>query len=146
MRNATYPQLVTELARITGRDLSFAPAKPDTVFNADYKRTVLWDVLDMMSDRGTVQIAGQDFERLKRLRRVLLSGTKISLCVGNTPVNTFVNDLASATGLSLRIVGGRPMAAVNVKLRDVSLNEILAGVSEQTGTKIVEGGADPGSP
>jgi hypothetical protein len=142
-QNATYPQLVAELARVSGYDLAFFPVKRDTIFNLDYKRAVLWDVLEILSDRGTVQIAGQDFEKLKRLRRILLSGERISLCVQNTPVSTFVNDTASLTGLPLRITAGRPMAIVNVKLQNVTLNEILVKVSEQTGTKIIEEGADP---
>lgn len=134
---------MAELARVSGRDLAFFPIKRDTVLNLDYKRAVLWDVLEILSDRGTVQIAGQDFEKLKRLRRILLSGERISLCVHNTPVSTFVDDTASLTGLPLRITDGRPMAIVNVKLQNVTLNEILVKVSEQTGTKIIEEGADP---
>jgi len=139
MRDATYPQLITELARISGKDLLFDPLKPDVTFNAEYKRALLWDVLDMLSERGKLQIARQDFERLKKLRRVLLSGTKISLCVHNTPVNTFVNDLASVTGLSLRVVDGDPLAIVNVKLQDVSLSDIVVRVSGQTGARIKSG-------
>jgi hypothetical protein len=138
LQNGTYPQLVASLARVSGRDIAFSPTKPDAVFNADYKKALLWDVFDMLSERGTVQIAGKDFEKLKRLRKALLSGMKISLCVGKTPVSTFVNDMASLTGLSLRIASGKPMAVVNIKLQEVSLDEILAKVSEQTGTKIVE--------
>jgi len=137
MQNGTYPQLVAALAHISGRDITFSPNRPD-LFNADYKRALLWDVLDMLSERGTVQIAGKDFERLKRLRKALLSGTRISLCVGRTPVSTFVNDMASLTGLPLRITAGKPLAVVNIKLQEVTLDEILAKVSEQTGTKIVE--------
>jgi hypothetical protein len=142
MRSAKYPQLVTELARLSGRDLAFTADKPDAVFNAEYKKAILWDVLDTLSDRGTVQIAGQDFEKLKRLRKVLLSGRRLSLCVQNTPVNRFVNDMASLTGVSLRIVDGSPMSTVSVKLHDVTLNEILTKVSEQTGTKIIDEGLD----
>lgn len=138
MQNGTYPQLVAALAHISGRDITFSPNRPDALFNADYKRALLWDVLDMLSERGTVQIAGKDFEKLKRLRKALLSGTRISLCVGHTPVSTFVNDMASLTGLPLRITAGRPLAVVDIKLQEVTLDEILAKVSEQTGTKIVE--------
>lgn len=141
MQNGKYPQLIAELARISGKDLAFWPTKPDTVFNADYKRAVLWDILEMLSDRGTVQIAGRDFEKLKKLRRTLLSGERITLCVRGTPVNTFVNDMASLTGLPFRVAAGTPMANVNVKLQNVTLTEILIKVSEQTGTKIIEEGA-----
>jgi hypothetical protein len=141
MQNATYPQLVAALARISGKDIEFSPEKPDAVFNTGWKRATLWDVLDMLSDRGTVLITGKDFEKFKRLRRVLLSDTKISLCVRNTPVSTFVIDMASLTGLPFRITAGRPMAVVNLQLQHVSLDDILVKVSEQTGTTIIEEGA-----
>lgn len=142
LQNATYPQLVDALARISGKAIEFSPANADGAgFNTGWKRATLWDVLDMLSDRGTVQIAGKDFEKLKRLRKVLLSGNKISLCVRNTPVNTFVSDMASLTGLPLRITTGRAMAVVNLKLHHVTLDDILVKVAEQTRTTIKEGGA-----
>jgi len=141
MQNATYPQFVAALARISGKDIEFSPAKPDAVFNTGWKRATLWDVLDMLSDQGTVRITGKDFEKFKRLRRVLLSDTKISLCVRNTPVSTFVIDMASLTGLPFRITDGRPMAVVNLQLQHVSLDDILVKVSEQTGTTIIQEGA-----
>jgi len=141
MQDATYPQLVAALARISGIDIAFSPTKPDAVFNVGWKRATLWDVLDMLADRGTVQIAGRDFEKVKRLRKVLLSGAEISLCVRNTPVNTFVSDMASLTGLPFRITAGRPMAVVNLSLQHVTLDDILVKVSQQTGATIIEQGA-----
>lgn len=144
MQNSTYPQLVAELARISGKDLAFSPTKPNMVFNTGFKRATLWDALKLLSNQGTLRVAGQDFEKLKRLRRSLLSGEKFSCCVTNTPVNTFVNDVVGLTGLPLRIAAGRPMATVNLKLQDVTLSEILTAVSEQTGAKIIQEGADPG--
>ena len=89
MQNGTYPQLVAELARISGRDVAFSPTKPDTKFNLDYKRAVLRNVLSLLYERGAVQIAGQDFEKLTRLRRRLVGGEKISLCVRNNPRQHF---------------------------------------------------------
>jgi hypothetical protein len=139
LQNATYPQLVSALARISGKDIEFSPAKADAAFNTGWKRATLWDVLDMLSDRGTVQIAGKDFEKLKRLRKLLLSGDKISLCVRGTPVNTFVRDMASLTGLPLRITAGRPTGVVNLRLEHVTLDDILVKVANQTGTAIREG-------
>jgi len=138
LQNATYPQLVAALARISGKDIEFSPAKPDATFNTGWKKATLWNLLDMLSDQGTVEIAGKDFEKIKRLRKVLLSGDKVSLCVRGTPVNTFVRDMASLTGLPLRITAGSGMAVVNLKLQRVTLDEILIRVAEQTGTTIKE--------
>jgi hypothetical protein len=142
MQNATYSQLVTELARISGKDITFSPKNPDMTFNVGFQRATFWDALKLLSEQGTVQVAGQDFEKLKRLRRSLLNGEKFSFCVTNTPVNTFVSDMVGLTGLPLRITAGKPTAMVNVRLRDAALSDMLRAVSEQTGTKIVEEGAD----
>jgi hypothetical protein len=142
MQNASYPQLVAELARASGKDITFSPTTPDMVFNVGFKRATLWDALKLLSDQGTVQVAGQDFEKLKRLRRSLLTGEKFSFCVTNTPVNTFVSDVAGLTGLPLRITAGRPTAMINVKLQDATLTDMISAVSEQTDTKIIEESAD----
>jgi hypothetical protein len=145
MQNGTYPRLLAELTRLSGKDIEFSPAKSVPPFNLGFRQAPLWDALEFLSDRGTVRIAGEDFETLRTLRKTLLSGDKISLGVQNTPVSVFVNDMAGLTGLSLRITAGRSMAIVNVELQDATLNEILAKVSEQTGTKITEDGAALGS-
>jgi len=144
MQNGNYSQVVAELARVSGKELTFSPTKPDMLFKAGFKKAALWDALKLLSDHGTVRVQGQDFEKFKRLRRTLLSGERISFGVKNTPVNTFVNDIASLTGLRLHIIAGRPTATVNVELQDASLSDILNTVAEQTGTKIIEEGADPG--
>jgi len=142
MPNATYPQLVTALAHLTGKQMVFTPTKSDLVFNVGFKRSPFWNALELLSDQGAVQIDGQDFDKLRRLRKLLLAGDRITLCVKNTPVNTFVGDLVGLTGLPLRVTGGSPMALVNVRLTDATLDEMLSKVSDQTGTKIVEVGPD----
>jgi hypothetical protein len=140
--NVRYPQLITELAHISGKELVFSPDKPDVIFNTESKQAILWDVLDMLSQRGKVEIAGQDFDRLKRLRRILLSGERFSVSVHDTSVSTFVNDLTGLTGLSFRIVQGRPLATMNVNLHNLTLTEILDKVYEQTSVRIIEEGID----
>src|SRR5215467_7980094 len=72
VQNATYPQLVAELSRISGKDIVFTPPKPDTLFNAGAKRAPLWDALKILANNGTVTIGGKDFEKLRTLRKLLL--------------------------------------------------------------------------
>lgn len=150
VQNGTYPELVTKLAHLAGKQLVFSPTKPYVVFNMGFKRSPFWNALDLLSDQGTVQINGQDFEKLKRLRRILLSNERITLCVKNTRVSTFVSDMGGLTGLPLRVSSGSPTSIVNIKLPEATLDEMLAKVSEQTGTKIVEARSDvakrPASP
>jgi hypothetical protein len=138
MENGTYPRLVDEIARVSGKELAFSPTKPNMIFNVGFKRATLWDALTLLSEQGTVRIDGQDFENLKRLRRSLLSGEKYSFCVKNTSINTFVSDINGLTGLPLRISSGSPKATINIKLENVTLSEILTAVSNQTGTEITQ--------
>jgi hypothetical protein len=142
LENVTYPQLVAELSRFNGREIVFSPTKPDLVFNAGFKRAVWWDVLRFLADRGTLSVGGKDFEKLRMLRKILLSGERIAFCVNNTPVSTVLSDLGGLTGLTFRIRSGRPMATVNVQLQNATLNEIVAAISEQSGTKITYGDQD----
>ncbi len=142
VQNATYPQLVSELSRVSGKEIVFTPTRPETLFNAGAKRAVLWDALKMLANRGTLLVGGTDFEKLRTLRKTLLSGERINFAVSNTPLNVFVSDLSGLTGTTYRITSGRPLATANVQLQNASLNEIIAAVAEQTGTKIVSGEAD----
>lgn len=136
LQNGTYGQLVSELARISGKQISYSPTRPNVLVSADYKKAVFWDVLDVLSDRGTVQIAGRDFKKYKRLRDVMLSDSRFSTCISNTPVTTYVADLSGLTGLPLHITDGPPMALINVRAKNVTLDELLDKVYEQTGTRI----------
>lgn len=142
MQNGNTNQLLDELARVSGNEITFSPKKLRGSLNLDIKKAALWDIFDVLSANGTVKIEGQDFQQLKELRRVLLSGEKLSLCVQNTSVGTLVSDLASLSGLPIRITAGSPMASVNEKLQDVTLKEFLDKVAEQTGTKITDDAAD----
>jgi len=141
--NGTSAQLTAKLGEISHRDVLFSPArkddpKSDVIYNLGFQKAPLWNALEFLSDRGTVRFGGKDFESLRRLRKTLLADKRLNFAVNDTPVNTFVNDLAGLTGLNLRIASGSPMALVNVDLRDATLDEIITKVSEQTGTKIVE--------
>jgi len=143
IQNGKYPQFVDKLARLSGKGIEFSPTNPDAVFTVGFSKATLWDALKVLSDHGTVRIEGQDFEEIKRLRRSLLSGERISFSV-TTTVNAFVNDMVGLTGLPLRITAGRPMAKANVKLNNASIGDIIAAVSTQTGTKIIDEGTGLG--
>ena len=139
--DGSYSQLTSKLAEISGQDISFSPAraedpKSQVISNLEFKKAPLWKALALLSDRGTVRIAGKDFESLRRLRKALLAGKRVNFGVNNTPVNVFVTDLAGLTGLPLRIVSGSPMAIANVELREATLQEIIKKVGEETGTTI----------
>jgi hypothetical protein len=144
VQNATYPQLVAELSRLSGKDIVFTPTNPNTLFNAGAKRAPLWDALKILANDGTLLVGGADFEKLRTLRKILLSGERVTYGVSNTPLNVFVSDLSGLTGRTFRITSGRPLATVNVQLQNATLEEIIAAVAEQTGTKIVSGEGNHG--
>lgn len=141
-QRATYSQLVAEVSRVGGKPIEFSGAKPNEVFNVGFKKATVWDALELLSEHGTVYVGGQDFERLKSLRRVLLYDEQITYCVKDTPVSTAVEDLSALSGLPLRIVKGSPTATVNLRLVNVTLKEIISGMAAQTGTRIAEAGGD----
>jgi hypothetical protein len=141
--NGSSAQLTAKLSEISGRDVSFSPArkedpKSDLIYDLGFEKAPLWNALEFLSDRGTVRFGGKDFESLRRLRKTLLAGKRLNFGVNDTPVSTFVNDLAGLTGLRLQIVHGPQMALANVELQDATLDEIIREVEQRTGTRIVE--------
>lgn len=144
LTNGDYSQLTSLLAQTSGQDISFTKFKLDPgnnhMFNIGFKKAPLWDALEFLADRGTVVIGGRDFESMRRLRKALLSGERFNFGVSNTPVDTFVADLAGITGLPLRIAGGNPMTLATVELPEATLEEIIEEVSRKTETKIIERG------
>ena len=140
MRNGTYGELIAELSRISGQNINYIPKKPNILLNIDSKEGALWDMLSHLSDRGKLEIAGQDFSKIKRVRNRLLSGEKVNFCVYETPIAVLVSDLAGITGLRLSVAAGSTTATVTGPFQDVSLSEILAAASEQTGSTIVNEG------
>jgi len=78
MQNANSKRLLTEVARVSGKEVTFSSTRPDVPFNLDVKKAALWDVLNILFASGMPRIAGEDFEKLKVARRALLSEEKIS--------------------------------------------------------------------
>lgn len=145
-----YSLLTSLLAQTAGKDISFTrsksdPGRSDMLFNVGFKKAPLWDALQFLADRGTVRIGGRDFESIRRLRKALLSGERLNFGVKNTPVNTFVTDLAGITGLRLHVVGGNPMTIANAELPEATLDEIIAEVEKRTETRIVDRSRDNNS-
>jgi type II secretory pathway component GspD/PulD (secretin) len=136
MRDSSSRQLSSELARITGEEIVVSPKKPNETYTFDFKNALLWDVLEVLSDRGKVQIAGEDFGKLLRIRKAFLSGEKMSVCIRKTPVRYIIDELSALSGEQIHITSGNINALVTLSLKDVTLKEVVAKLSEQTGAKI----------
>lgn len=138
LKGADGKQIASELARIVGGEVVFQPSKPDATFNLDVKNATLWDVLDILSASGTLRVAGDDFSRLQVIRKALISGERMTVCVRNASVKQIVKEFASLSGWRLRVTAGDEEAVINLMLKGVTLEDVLMRISEQTGVRITK--------
>jgi hypothetical protein len=125
-----------ELARVTGQNVVFTPTTPNATFSLDVKDVPLWNVLETLSASGRVQIAGEDFSNLQAVRRALLQGERMSVCIHGTTVKRLVEELEQLTGLEIRVTSGDPKTLVDFTAKGVNFDEIVAQVSERAGVQI----------
>lgn len=137
LRNGgTNKQVSEELSRATGKRIVVLPSKPNGPVNLDIKRASLWAVLDMFSEIGPVQIEGRDFSELEAVRKALMRGEKVSVCIDLAPLGRVVADLSILGGKSLRIASGDKAAPVTLSAEAITLSGIISGLSAQTGAQI----------
>lgn len=125
-----------ELARVTGAEVTFSPSRADATINLEVDRLPLWNVLEILSESGRIQIAGDDFSSLRKARRALLYGERVSLCVQGATVRRLVSEMRYLTGLDIRVMSGDVNAVVNYSAKNVTFDEIVAQVSERAGVQI----------
>jgi hypothetical protein len=125
-----------ELARITGHDVLFTPITPDATFTLDVKDEPLWNVLETLSASGRLRIAGDDFSNVQSVRQALLRGDRISVCVHGTTVKRLVYELKYLTGLDVRVTSGDQRTVVDFTAKGVTLEEMVAQVSDRTGVQV----------
>jgi hypothetical protein len=129
-------QLASEIARITGREFVFLPDNPNEPVNLDVKDLPLWDVLEVLSRRGKVRIGGHDFSTLQIVRKALVNSERMSVCINNVSVQGVVEEFAGMSGLPIRVTSGDAESLVTLSVKGVTLEELLAQVSSQTGVGI----------
>jgi len=145
MQNVNNRKLLAELSRRTGKPMSFSSRKPDEPFNLDARGSSVWDLLELLSNSGTVMVKGEDFENLKTTRRALVDGERLSLAVHGLTAGEYVAHLSALSGLPLRVAAGDPNVAVNFNLENVTLTEVLDKILEQTGVQVVNDEDDSGA-
>lgn len=136
LRKGNSSQLGSELARITGKGFVFVPNKHGEAINLDVKDFIVWDVLEVLSRSGRVDVGGHDFSRLQVVRKALVSGERLSVCIHNASVKSVVEEYAGMSGLPVRVTSGDDTALVTLYAKGVTLEEILAQVSARTGVQI----------
>lgn len=136
LRGRSNKQLTSEIARITGREFVFVPDNPNDPVNLDVKDLPLWDVLEVLSRRGKVRIGGHDFATLQIVRKALVNGERMAVCINNVSVRGVVEEFAGMSGLPIRVTSGDAEAVVTLSVKEVTLEELLAQVSSKTGVGI----------
>lgn len=129
-------QVASELARITDKEISFVPNNSRERFNLDAKDAPLWDVLETLSESGKLRIGGEDFSSLQAVRRALVSGERMRVCIHGASIQSVVDEFAGMSGLPIHITSGDPATVVTITVEGATLEEAMAQVSDQTGVQI----------
>ena len=129
-------QVAAELAHITGQSVVITPFKADDTISLDVKRAKLWDVLELLSASGKIEIGGEDFAKLQNIRKSLVSGEKMAVCIHNTSVQRAIDEFTSLSGLPIHATSGDPKTVVSLTLKDATLDDILVQLSSQSGVEI----------
>lgn len=129
-------QVADELAHITGQPVVITPFKAGDTITLDLKKAALWDVLELLSASGKIEIGGEDFAKLQNIRKALVSGEKMTVCIHSTSVQRVLDELTSLSGLRIHASSGDPKTVVSLALKDATLDDILAQLSSQSSVEI----------
>jgi hypothetical protein len=145
-------EIAAALSKRVGHKIEFAP-RPDVSgpFIFDIKDDDMWNVLDYLYDRGTVKVDGVDWGKYRGIRTVLKGG-RVSVEFNNISVRDALAHLSFLSGKSLHAVWegqssrnhrrpARQQAVAaqkefSLSLQDVTLDEIVARISAETGVQI----------
>lgn len=128
--------LAAALAGITGREVVFVPTMPEHPISLDVKGAPVWDILEILAEHGKVQIGGDDFSTLQLIRKALVTGERMSICIRGASVRRVVDELEALSGLSIQVTSGDAHRLVTLSAKGVTLNELLAQMSDQAGVQI----------
>jgi hypothetical protein len=132
----TGDQVAAELSRQSDRHIIFAPKRRTDLFTFELINQPLWTILDFLNGRGQVFLDGTPFKRYKELRRALSRGEKVSLRFTDSTAGNAVSRLAFLSGLPLRVESGDAGRPLSMSLEKVTLDEIIARISAETGVRI----------
>jgi hypothetical protein len=130
-------RVAAELTRLSGAQVTFNPRQPDDTFDLDIQDQPLWNVLDTLSARGSIQIGHEDFGHLKNVRRAFLSGERMAVCFHNVTAKRLATDLSSLTGRDVYVASGDPKALVDFKGKALTFEEIVAAASDAAGVQLL---------
>lgn len=132
-------EIATALSHHTGKNIEFVPWKRSSRFNRfniDIKDDDVWNALEYLYKRGEVRIDGVDFEKYREFRKGALEGGKVSVYFNDISVKDALAHLSFLSGLPFRVDSGNAEKLISISLREVTLSEIVARISAQTGIQI----------
>jgi hypothetical protein len=120
----------------TNREVEFRPFNINEKIDLDFKSIQLWTVLESISEYGKLRVGGIDFEDLQMMRRPLMRGERVSMCIYEASVKRVVSYLSFLSGLPLEVVSGDAEVRISASFSKVTFNEIIASISVKAGIKI----------
>jgi hypothetical protein len=136
LRRKKAEEVTAALKRRSGRNIIFEPTRKTDRFTFELNNVPLWTILDFLNGRGKVLLDGLPFDMHKELRRRLSRGGKVSVSFIDSTARNAVAKLAFQSGLSLRVRAGDAERLLSISLEEVTLDEIVARISAESGVKI----------
>jgi hypothetical protein len=130
-------EVVSALIRHTGKNIEFIPRDRKARFNIDIKDEDLWNAMEYLDQRGQLKINKVPWKEYRVLRKGMSHGSKVShVQFNDISIKDALNHLSFLSGLLFRVESGDPEKLLSLSLREVTLNEVVARISEETNVKI----------
>jgi hypothetical protein len=104
-------------------------------YTLDVKGDDIWHSLAVLDKLGNVRVGGVDFGTLRKLRNKI-RGNKVSVNFTGIPVKDALDKLAFVSGFPFRVKSGDPDKPVSLTLKEVTLKEIIRGISTSAGVVV----------
>jgi hypothetical protein len=131
--------ILSQLSGATKSDISYRSENPvgKLSFEVDRAPVQVWKIAEALSEKGTVIINGEDIAPLLKMRKAFLENQKVNVCLTDIPAERALEILGLYVGRKFRVEAlsssGSTETKLNLKLRNVNLDEILTEISQQSG-------------
>lgn len=133
-RNQNVEAVLSEIASNTKSEISYSSANLNERINIDLKGALVWNVVEALSERGTITINGINVSQLLNTRRALLEGERVNVCLSGITAKNILEELGLLVSIPYRVEPNSPgniETKLTRKLKDVTLTDILNEVSRE---------------
>lgn len=120
------------LSRAAGKKIVFTPSSKSFTFDTDSSRKFQngrIEMLEYLSNFGTVKVNGRDLKFWLDTRNDLLTGIEIAICSGGATVKSMLTELSFYTGKNYRVIAGDELTPVTQQLKGNGIQQILDKIS-----------------